>query len=386
MPNYIYIQLNMINFKNILKPIALISLITCGGGGVLAELAAPPADIISPYSYENRHKNYQYFSSEALPIRVQDTRIIFKYPDGKLGYVQHTLVNGPWNTASIYDAKPGEVYLFKNINGRWQDNSSIIDKKNSVSGCIHPRKAVAADFNQDGVIDFAFACHGWDASPFPGERGRILLSQPNGDYHLKYLSDDVDFKHGATSGDINGDGFPDLIVTAKNGANIFINDGKGYFTKSTKYNLPQIKRAFHVELVDINGDGKVDLLVGSHEWEDSTKIILNRGDNDFGGSVFNRPTEIIVPQVSGAGVIVDFLYVKSINALYILRTGDGKSNGTVFYEGMWLQKFDINARASTVVYANKNWINDNRKWHTWIVEKDGHIMSDYGNSFRVLIQ
>lgn len=373
---------------NILKLIALIILIFCGGGRALAELAAPSADIISQYSYENRRKDYQYFSSEALPIRVQDTRTLFKYPDGTLGYVQHTLVNGPWNTASINDAKPGSVLLFKYKNGLWHDNSTIIDKNNSVNGCIHPRKAVAADFNQDGIVDFVFACHGWDAQPYPGERGRILLSQPNGEYRLNYLSDDVGFKHGATSGDINGDGFPDLVVTANHGANIFINDGKGYFIKSKKYNLPQIKRAFHVELVDVNGDGKADLLVGSHEWQDSTKIILNRGDNDFGESVFNRSTEIIIPSVSGAGVIVDFLYVKSVNALYILRTGDGKSNGTVFYEGMWLQKFDMSTRSSTLVYAAKSWSNVlyPRKWHTWIVEKDGYVMSDHGDSIRVLIQ
>jgi hypothetical protein len=338
---------------------------------------------ISKNSYENRRKKYQYFSSVALPIGVQDAHALFKYPDGSIGYLQHTFGSGPWNTKSIDLATPGSLKILKYSNGIWKDNNSIIDWANSVQGCIHPRKVVAADFNLDGVIDFAFACHGWDGPPFPGERGRILLSQSDGTYRLKYQSDDADFKHGATSADINGDGYPDLIVTAKNGANVFINDGTGYFVKSTTYALPQVKNAYHVELVDVNNDGKVDLVIGGHEWGDSTKIIINPGDNNFGS---NKSVEIVIPPVPGAGVIVDFLFVKSVNALYILRTGDGQTNGSVFYEGMWLQKFDMTSRSSALEYVAPNWINNGRKWHTWIVEKDGYVMSDYGDSIKVPIK
>lgn len=349
---------------------------------------SPAPNAISLLSYENRRTEYQHFSTTGFPAGFwpQDARSVFKYPDGSLGYVQHTLVNGPWNTANIRDAIPGAILLLKQVGGVWKDNRSIIDTVNSVPGCIHPRKAVAADFNRDGVMDFAFACHGWDAPPFPGERGRVLLSQPNGTYRLNYLSDDIDFKHGAASVDINGDGYPDLIVTAMQGVGVFINDGSGYFVRSTTHTIPQIRRAFHLELVDVNNDGKADLLVGSHEWEESTKIILNRGDNNFGGSLFNRPAEIIIPPVPGAGVIVDFLYVKSANSLYVLRTGDGKSNGTTFYAGMWLQKFDLTTRVSKVVYADPNWFHNNRKWHTWIVTKEGFIMSDFGQSIMVAIE
>jgi hypothetical protein len=341
---------------------------------------------ISHNSYENRRKDYQHFSTDGFKFGVQDARTIFKYPDGSLGYIQHTLVSGQWNTRNISDAMPGSVILLKQVNGAWQDNSAIIDKASSVPGCIHPRKVVAADYNRDGIIDFVFACHGWDAYPYPGERSRILLSQSNGVYRLDYTSDDIEFKHGATSGDINGDEYPDLIVTEKNGISIFINNGAGYFKKSTDYKIPQVRRAFHIELVDINDDGKPDLLVGGHEWEDSTKIIVNPGNNNFGGSIFNRPKEILIPPITGAGTIVDFLYVKKINSVYILRTGDGKANNTFYYQGMWLQKFDLNSKVSTTAYSNPMWINDGRKWHTWIVEKNGMVVSDHGDSISVPIQ
>jgi hypothetical protein len=83
------------------------------------------------------------------------------------------------------------------------------------------------------------------------------------------------------------------------------------------------------------------------------------------------------------------LYVKSVNALYIIRTGDGRSNGTVFYEGVWVQKFDLTTRTSTVIYANPTWTEPgrtNNKWIDWIVERDGNITANYGNLIQIPIQ
>ena len=341
---------------------------------------------ISSLSYENRHKDFSY--SMTLPI-FPNARALFKYANGDLGYVAVTLTNGPWN-ATLENALPSLVHFYKQVNGQWIENADVaFDATNSAPGCQHPRKAIAADYNQDGVIDFAIACHGWDAPPYAGERSRVLLSQPGGKYRLDYLSSTVGFQHGGASADINGDGFPDLVLTNNNGVDVFINDRTGHFVRSADLTIPQQRRAFHVELLDLNGDGKYDMVAGSHEWDDATRIILNPGDNNFGGSLSNRPPEILIPAVPGAGVITDFLYVKSINALYIVRTGDGKSNGTVFYEGLWVQKFDLTTRISTVVYANATWFNPEHtrdKWIDWVVEKDGKLTRDYGTMFQLQIQ
>jgi len=370
----------------------LVGLLTaCGGGGASTTPVDPPIvpqppAVISQYSYENRHQAYSYTPS--TPV-IGNTRAVFKYPDGGLGLVIVKLTNGPWN-ATLENALPSTVNFYKQVNGQWADNTNtVFDTANSVSGCQHPRKAIAADYNQDGVVDFAIACHGWDAPPFPGERSRVLLSQPSGKYRMDYLSPTVEFQHAGTSGDLNGDGYPDLIMTAKNGVDIFINDRTGHFTRSTELTIPQQRRAFHVELLDLNGDGRADFIAGSHEWEDATRIILNPGDNNFGGSLFNRPAEITIPPVPGGGVITDFLYVKSINALYIVRTGDGRNNGTVFYEGVWVQKFDLTTRISTVVYANATWSEAGRpwnKWIDWVIEKDGNVQNDVGTHIQIPIQ
>ena len=379
--------------RNTLSAVLLLSLLTaCGGGGASTAPVEPPTVPIAPVpvsqlSYENSHQAYSYTAS--VPM-IGNARAVFKYPDGTLGLVINKLVSWPGN-ATLETAQPSEIAFYKQVNGQWVANTdAVFDTANSVPGCLHPRKAISADYNQDGVIDFAIACHGWDAAPFSGERSRVLLSQVGGKYKMDYLSPTVAFQHAGTAGDLNGDGYPDLIMTNNTtGVDVFINDRTGHFTRSTDLTIPQQRRAFHVELLDLNGDGKADLVAGSHEWDDATRIILNPGDNNFGGSLFNRPTEIAIPAVPGAGVIVDFLHVKSINALYILRTGDGRSNGTVFYEGVWLQKFDLTSRISTVVYANAGWSEPGRpwnKWIDWIVEKDGNVQSSVGTLIQIPIQ
>ncbi len=371
--------------------IRLISLIlvsfiatACGGGGGDA-YAGPPKIVppISTLSYENRQWEGIYDPA----IRPEEgksanARAYFRYSDGSEGYIAMTLASWARN-ATIDTALPSPLKFWKKVNGAWvENNTAVYDSANSVPGCIHPRKVLAADFNKDGKIDFVIACHGWDVTPFPGERSRVVLSQPDGRWRMDYFSNTVAFQHGGTAGDLNGDGYPDVIMTSLGTLDIFINDGTGHFVKSNNYAIPQQRRAFHLELVDLNGDGKFDFVGGSHEWDDATRIIFNPGDNNFGGSLFNRPEEVIIPKVNEAQVIVDFLYVKSVNSLYILRTGGSGNRDPNFYKGMWLQKFNLTTRQSTVIYSNPTWQfpgRPGRNWFDWIVIDSGKIKSDYGN-------
>jgi hypothetical protein len=355
-------------------------LTACGGGGSTtpAPIIPPSAVQYSISSYDNAKKLDYYATawpdSLGFPATVQ-----FKYKDGTNGLI----VAGSVNNANI-NSLPGTLNLYKIVNGAWQQQN-LIDS-GTVDNCINPRKTLATDLNKDGQVDFVILCHGVDVVPFPGERSRVLLSQSNGRYILDYMSTDVGFWHGGSTIDLNGDGYPDLLATIGHDIQAFINNGSGRFTASAEYSFNTGNGTYSVELVDVNGDGKADLLYGGHEWDGATTIILNPGNNKFATG-----TRITVPAVPGMGVVLDFVYTPANNSVYLLRTG-GDATFTNFYQGVYVQKYSLTTRISSII-VNIPTYHEARtgaapwsSWLPWIDEQDGYIVSDWGNAFKVKVE
>ena len=143
---------------------------------------------------------------------------------------------------------------------------------------VHPRQILVEDLNGDGRPDIFIASHGFDTAPFPGEQNRLYLSQPNGSLRdaTSTLPQILDFTHSAAIGDINGDGWPDIFVGNIHGQRevepyILLNDGTGHFSKNTTLIPSQSGQSLHLHngsftsslLVDLNEDGKPELVVGS---------------------------------------------------------------------------------------------------------------------------
>jgi hypothetical protein len=234
---------------------------------------------------------------------------------------------------------------------------------NSSEGCIHPRKAIVADFNKDERPDIFVACHGYDRDPYPGERNKIVLSQPNNSYIVQDASTDVGFFHSASAADLNSDGLPDVIVTNNfDPASLFVltNKGGGDFERESTPRLPDSiggKNYYSVELVDVDDDGLIDVILGGHEYQGaSTEVLLNPGLNNF-----RLVNPVTLPAVPNEGVVLDFVVTGTgpTRSVWVLRTSGG--DGT-FYESITVQKILWPSLSSTIPVNLRP-----ARWIPWII-------------------
>ena len=338
-------------------------------------------------SVKTLSNKYSYTASKAYPAD-QIVYAIGNYPIGS----QYFYHNEPlaWAIGDFYNNKKITLYTAKI---RYTTNESfektILNQNNFAehslwelesgkppkqiwkmqSKCLHPRKAVISDFNQDGLIDLFVACHGYDAAPFPGEKNEILINNGNG-FNLKQIGD-IGFYHGASAVDINGDGYPDVAVVDNTASNIqfnkkpyvyfLINDKNGGFIEDyQRINDPIIKKLFNgyfsLELMDVDADGNADLVIGSFDGSINntnpipTKILY--GQNGF----FGARSQTITP-VDSAGSVLDFILKDDY--LYVART-DNSYNRNI------IQKFNIKTNQSSIVFDKINTVpNSQPSWVGW---------------------
>jgi hypothetical protein len=171
-------------------------------------------------------------------------------------------------------------------------------------------KLAVADVNGDGLEDF-FVCGAM------GHPGALFLQQANGSFlrspdSLAFVKDRLCEEVDALFFDANGDGYPDLYVasggneypnsSAELNDRLYINDGKGHFTRSDGLpGLPGNKSV--VRVADFDHDGSLDIFVGGRadaKYGNPTLSFLLRND---GKGHFNICTEAVIPGLSTIGMV-----------------------------------------------------------------------------------
>jgi hypothetical protein len=121
----------------------------------------------------------------------------------------------------------------------------------------------AADFRGAGKKDLVVAVFGWRTT------GEILFleNQTTAWAEPKFVPRVLDDRHGTIHvpvADLNGDGKPDFVALISQEHETivaFLNEGGGRFRKETIYTAPHpAYGSSGIQLVDLNGDGKLDVL------------------------------------------------------------------------------------------------------------------------------
>jgi len=174
------------------------------------------------------------------------------------------------------------------------------------------------DFNGDGRDDLA-------ATDGSGT-GWTGLSQSNGTFGA-FISVSTSTALTLASGDLNNDGFDDLIFNnfASDLIRVKLSNGDGYFRTRTLFTdqLP-----YSSTIGDINNDGKLDIVTAASNG-DALDLFLGNGDGTFvtldplyGG---DSPRSVALGDVDGDGN-TDLIYLSQFDSALNIALGNG--NGT----------------------------------------------------------
>jgi flagellin-like hook-associated protein FlgL len=144
--------------------------------------------------------------------------------------------------------------------------------RTTVAVGVHLEKVVTGDVNGDGYADII-------TGDVPDNTLSVLLGNGNGTFKARTTLA-TGSPRDVKAVDINGDGKIDLIApdSSTSAFGVFLGNGDGTFRSRVGYNMGT--SPYHIALADLNGDGRLDAIT-SDILADTASIRLGNGDGTF---------------------------------------------------------------------------------------------------------